>query len=233
MKQSGNPFTALDSFEECLLVDLSKQVWDCIELGGPTSIIDVVLDNAGYELFTDLVLADFLVRHNLVSKIRFHCKAIPWFISDVLKRDFYWTIETLRSHNEKDISQFGRRLDAHVTAGRFELCEDEWFWTSPYEFQALETIDPDLYARLSQASLIIFKGDLNYRKLLADVHWPFDTAFDVVVGPFRPTNVCTLRTIKADCICEISYEKANQLAQLDKMWMETGQYGLIQYVSKP
>lgn len=178
-------------------------------------------------------MADFLLRHNLIGEIRFHCKSIPWFISDVLKRDFYWTIDALKSNENNNINEFGKRLHYHVQQNKLQLCEDEWFWTSPYEFQALETIEPTLYELLSESQLVIFKGDLNYRKLLADVHWPFDTTFEVVVGPFRPSNICALRTIKADCVCEVAYDKANELSQIDKMWMETGQYGLIQFVKKP
>lgn len=233
VETTGDPFLLLDSIESCILVDRSKETWNCIETAGPTAQIDIVLDNAGYELFTDFLFIDFLLHFNLVSKIRVHCKAIPWFVSDVVQRDFHWTIKTLANHSDENVNKFGNRLEKYVNDRRLVLCETEWFWTSPYEFQAMETIDGELYRRLSESSLVIFKGDLNYRKLLADVHWPFDSTFIDVLGTFRPTNICTLRTVKADCICEITYEKANELAELDKMWMETGKYGLIQFAAKP
>lgn len=232
MKQSGNPFAALDSFESCILVDRSKQIWDCIKSGGPASTIDFVLDNAGYEVVTDFVQTDFLLTYQLAAKIRFHCKAIPWFISDVMKHDFHWTIETLATSTDDDVRAFGLRLAEYVKNGQLELCETEYHWTSPYEYQAMATVAPNLYEQLATAHLVIFKGDLNYRKLMGDMNTPFDSKFTQVLGEFRPTNICALRTVKADCICELDLSKADELAKADKMWMETGQYGLIQFAPK-
>lgn len=82
-----------------------------------------------------------------------------------------------------------------------------------------------LYSDLSTAHLLIFKafkGDLNYRKLLADFNWNFwnflfESRFVNALGVFRPTNLCTLRTIKADSadlICEFGefpLKKADEL----------------------
>lgn len=200
--------------------------------GAKSCTVDIVLDNAGYELFTDFVLADFILHYKLANKIRFHCKAIPWFISDVLTRDFHWTIEQLACQNVMKSACFGKRLKQYIIDDRFELQPTEFFWTSPYEFQAMPKIAPNLYANLSNAHLVIFKGDLNYRKLLADLNWPFDTNFIDVLGDFRPTNLCTLRTVKADIICELSSKKANELFNLDHMWMETGKYGVLHFAPK-
>lgn len=232
MKQCGNPFEALSSYEPCILVDRSKQIWDCIKSGGPTSTIDFVLDNAGYELFTDCVLTDFLLTYQLAAKVRFHCKAIPWFISDVIKPDFHWTIETLAANTDENVCAFGLRLTEYVKDGRLELCDTEYYWTSPFEYQATLTVAPKVYEKLASAQLIIFKGDLNYRKLMGDINWPFDSEFTQVLGEFRPTNLCALRTVKADCICELENGKADELCKVDKLWMETGQFGVIQFAAK-
>lgn len=190
------------------------------------------MDNAGYEVFTDFVLADFILRYDFAHKIRFHCKAIPWFISDVMYRDFHWTIRQLANSDKEAIKSFGQRLQQYVDTQRIELRPTEYFWTSPYEFQAMETIAPKLYADLTTSHLLIFKGDLNYRKLLADINWPFGSRFVDVLGVFRPTNLCTLRTVKADLICELPDGKYDELSAIDKMWMETGQYGVMHFAPK-
>lgn len=232
VKQSSNPFEELDSFESCILHDQSQDIWKCLKSGGESCNIDIIMDNAGYELFTDFLIADFALRYGFAHKVRFHCKAIPWFISDVMERDFYWTIRKLAGSDTDVVRSFGERLQQYVDEGRIELQPTEYFWTSPYEFQAMQSIAPKLYENLSSSHLLIFKGDLNYRKLLADMNWPFDTRFVDALGAFRPTNLCTLRTVKADLICEIPNGKTDELSQADPMWMETGKYGVVHFAPK-
>lgn len=60
--------------------------------------VDIVLDNAGLEVMTDMCLADYLMSMYNSTHIRFHCKAIPWFVSDVMEKDFYKAIERLGKH---------------------------------------------------------------------------------------------------------------------------------------
>lgn len=190
------------------------------------------MDNAGYELFTDFVLADFILRNDFAQKVRFHCKAIPWFISDVMRGDFHWTVEQLRTSDKQVIAAFGERIQQYISSDRMELAATEYFWTSPYEFQAMSNVAPNLYTELSASHLLIFKGDLNYRKLLADINWPHTSRFTDVLVNFRPTNLCTLRTIKADLVCELPDGKTEELTKIDPMWMETGQYGVVSFAPK-
>lgn len=232
MKHSGNPFTALESFESCLLVNNCSDIWNCVKSGNANTTIDIIQDNCGYECFTDFVLADFLLREKYAGTVRFHVKAIPWFISDVMKDDFAWSIKTLSDHSDPILRNFGQRLSEYVSSGQIHLCETEFFWTSPYEFQLMEKTNPEIYANLSQSHLLIFKGDLNYRKLLADFNWSFSTTFAEVLQNFRPSNLCALRTVKADLISDLKDGVADELAKIDPMWMETGKYGLIQFVPK-
>lgn len=140
IKQTGNPFSILDSLNEFILADdtaiIANYLFD--ELKATTNhnrIIDIVNDNSGYELFTDLIIADFLISNRLAKKIRFHVKAIPWFISDVTENDFKWTLKYLSEHETSNILQeIGKKWSNYVLNGNFELMECEYFWTSPYEF---------------------------------------------------------------------------------------------------
>ena len=43
------------------------------------------------------------------------------------------------------------------------------FWTHGGSYWSLPSTEPSLYEDLKESELVIFKGDLNYRKLTADV----------------------------------------------------------------
>lgn len=65
--------------------------------GAGQSRIDIILDNSGFELFTDLLLADFLLSSGMTDQVVFHPKDMPWFVSDVTPSDFLFTLEALQS----------------------------------------------------------------------------------------------------------------------------------------
>lgn len=88
--------------------------------------------------------------------------------------------------------------------------------------------NPALYNKISEAFLVIFKGDLNYRKLMGDINWVYTTDFLEALRGFRPTNLVSLRTVKADVITGLPPGKAESLKKEDPNWMETGRFGLIQ-----
>jgi hypothetical protein len=78
--------------------------------------------------------------------------------------------------------KLGRRWQDYVATGRWQLNADA-FWTYPHCFHRMRAVDPGLYSTLATARLVIFKGDLNYRKLVGDLNWeatvPFRTALQV------------------------------------------------------
>lgn len=186
IEQSGNAFDALESLDAFLLVDRCDSIVKCLQSGqkkvdNTTKIVDFVLDNSGYELFTDLVLAHFLLHYNFADRVRFHTKAIPWFISDVMPADFAWTLRTLATHEDAAVARFGQQLEAYQSDGRLEVRPVEFFWTGPWEFYRMAEVRAQLYADLSEAQLVIFKGDLNYRKLLGDFNWDYGESFETVL----------------------------------------------------
>jgi hypothetical protein len=62
---------------------------------GIANKIDIVLDNAGFEFLTDLVLATYLVQAGYTKKITLHGKRIGWFVSDVMVPDLEDLLVTL------------------------------------------------------------------------------------------------------------------------------------------
>ena len=89
----------------------------------------------------------------------------------------------------------------------------------------------DLWEDLSMSDLVILKGDVNYRRLLDDLHWPHDTRLEEVTRYF-PTSYLTLRTLKAEIMVGLSPSQANQLQVDDPTWLINGKRGLIQFIKK-
>jgi uncharacterized protein with ATP-grasp and redox domains len=154
--------------------------------------VDIVLDNAGFELFVDVILAGYLLQADLATTVVLHPKNIPWFVSDVVPKDFSDLLTVLV--NAKDFyespSEDDKAKDVTPTALSSQESEDlqllfgNWsqlyaegrivlrpnkFWTQGGSYWRLPSQAQDLFEDLKTAELVIFKGDLNYRKLTGDV----------------------------------------------------------------
>lgn len=155
--------------------------------------VDIVLDNAGFELYVDLILAGYLLRAGLATNVVLHPKNIPWFVSDVLPSDFAALLNALASPqrfyetpSEEEELQ-GKPAPEKLTDAEktnLSFLFGDWtqlyangqivlrpniFWTQPGSFWRLPNDAPELYDDLKTSELVIFKGDLNYRKLTSDV----------------------------------------------------------------
>lgn len=236
--KNRDPIAEVVKFNKNLLVDDTKEIWKCLKSCGTESVVDFINDNAGYEILCDLVLADYILSFDLAKTVRFHLKSTPWFISDAMLHDFNASIEQFKSSECEVLTKFGVKLSNLVDAGKLMVVTPNHFFTGPYEFCKMEELNKELYQSIGEANLAIFKGDLNYRKLLADRNWNPSTSFEESLSGFQPTNLCAMRTIKADLISGISQSVFDQLSSEDNKdksysdWMSTGQYGVIQFVSK-
>lgn len=217
-----------------VLADHSTALWELMKLIRQPKAdkttkkrIDFVLDNAGYEIFADIAFADWLLSVQFADQIHFHCKKLPWFVSDALIKDLNWTVDQLCSSDNTSLSDVGKKWKSRFQDGSF-VVSDHPFWTTSFEYAAMKTVAPDLYSLLSESFLIIFKGDLNYRKLLADRNCLYTQSFSIALGGFQPTNVCALRTLKADLVTGLPPGVAERVAKENKDWMITGQYAVLQ-----
>ena len=66
----GDPVTSLELLREFILTDDSGACWLDL-VANTSSTVSLVMDNSGFELFTDLCLADFLITTGVVTKIRY------------------------------------------------------------------------------------------------------------------------------------------------------------------
>lgn len=231
--QKTNVINSLEGLKPFILIDDTESLWTLLskcKKTAETSVVrvDIVLDNSGFELVTDLVFADFLLSSELATEIHFHGKTIPWFVSDVTVHDFNWTVEHVRSSNQESSSACGADWADHVRMGRWTY-HDHIFWTLPHPYCAMPQVAPDLYAELQKACLVLFKGDLNYRKLMSDRKWEFTTPFHQALSGFHPAPLCSIRTLKAELQVGLQPGQAEQLMASDPHWLTTGKYGIFQF----
>lgn len=106
--QSGDPLEILESLKENIISNDWEHVWNVLHDTTETECVtvDIVLDNAGYELFTDLCLAAFLILKQFATKVRFYVKKYPWYVSDATLHDFYWILEQMGYLNSHPDLQF-------------------------------------------------------------------------------------------------------------------------------
>ncbi|XP_033102506.1 damage-control phosphatase ARMT1-like isoform X2 [Anneissia japonica] len=231
--QKVSPLCQLQELKSKILINKTGLVWD--ELKQAKSIgsvrIDFILDNAGYEFLSDLCLAECLTRLNLVDDIHFHCKAMPWFVSDVTPVDFAWTLDVLGGNENQGLSNLSKSIRQKLEDKSWSM-ESHKFWTTPHSFASMETVSPELYRDLTKSNLLIFKGDLNYRKLVLDRDWEHTVPFKEALHGFHPTALCALRTSKADLIVGLSEGLAQKLEAQHPGWMVSGEYAVIEFCEK-
>jgi len=156
----------------------------------------------------------------------------PWFVSDTTPQDITWTLNQLSrgEENTEPLAVLAKRWKSYIQSGVWVFQEDS-FWTFPHPFNMMADTDPVLYKELGEADLIIFKGDLNYRKLVGDLNWETSTSLKTALQGFLPSAIMSLRTAKADVMVGLEPGQAEMVTKLDPNWMVTGQWGVIQFAS--
>lgn len=225
--------------------------------------VDIVLDNAGFELFVDLILAGYLLAAGLATTVVLHPKSIPWFVSDVIPKDFggllnaladpekfYTTVtdddkltgktpEPLSSKEKEELGFLFQHWTTLHAEGKLVIRPNR-FWTGAGSYWRLPATAPELHQDLKESELVIFKGDLNYRKLTADAEWDPTTPFVEAIGPLGPKSgvrLLALRTCKADVVVGLPKGEDERLKATEggggesgaRKWAWSGKWAVVQF----
>jgi len=190
------------------------------EEAGP---VHLILDNAGTEEAFDLMLADLLLERGLASTVMLHVKMTPVLVSDVVGEDVYWLLDVLESHGGAP-AQLAGRLRDHLRDGRLRVVPD-FFWNLD---TPLREVPPRLQRTFNDATLVVSKGDANYRRITNDALWPPDATLSDAVGPF-PAPLLALRTLKSDTLVGVEPDTTARLDRQDEGWRTSGTYGVAQF----
>jgi hypothetical protein len=179
--------------------------------------VDMVLDNAGFELFTDLIYAAYILDCQIATSMQLHIKQFPWFAGDVIPTDEDSPFEHLEStkcfSDREYLDRLVPRLCKFFESGAITIMIEP-FWTTPYSFHEMPIRAPALFDQLQSRYLVIFKGDLNYRKLTKHGLWPYTTSFREALVPLGKSRMKILarRTNKSDtCVGVESQDKVDAL----------------------
>ena len=158
---SSNPSMFADSMSYILdnHIDKVYEILTKSEFKNDKNTISIVVDNAGYELVTDLILGYGLVELDITDRVIFHTKGHPTFVSDATTHDCRETINYLA--DEKiclfpAINQFAKNMQSMVESGKLQFSDDV-FWCQPTPFWDMSA---KIIEKLSSSSIVFVKGIL-------------------------------------------------------------------------
>lgn len=192
--------------------------------------IDIIIDNAGFELVMDLALADYLVASGIAKVVNFQLKKHPTFVSDAMESDLLETVDYYANQLSQDqypaSIRAGKRWQTYLQNKQW-TCHENSFWVQP---PPMWNMPQPLYDELQQnCDLAFVKGDANYRRLLGDCDWDYSAPFEDIVGAYFPCPVCALRTLKAELGCGMEPDQVQRAKSLDDEWMVNGRFGVVHF----
>jgi hypothetical protein len=183
--------------------------------------VEVAADNTGTELALDLALVDALLEDES-ARVRIHVKFQPVFVSDATPRDVWRLLERMRERGG-DLGGLADRLVAAFDAERLSLAPDP-FWSGP---RFLWNAPSHIRGALAEATIALFKGDANYRRVVGDAPWPPETPM-ADASAYVPCPALCLRTMKSDSVVGLPPGLAERLDASDPRWRIDGRRGVIQ-----
>ncbi|KAG6951866.1 hypothetical protein JG688_00013557 [Phytophthora aleatoria] len=137
-------------------------------------------------------------------------------------------MEMQREIRTPEVRALGKRLAEYVSKGQIVIRPDTYWNQYTYYWE----MPAELQTRLArEATLIILKGDLNYRRLLSDRLWSPSTPVEEVV-PYFPAAFVAFRILKSIPVMGIPATIVDKLEKEDPKWRLNGEHGIIQSVLK-
>jgi hypothetical protein len=192
-------------------------------LARPGASVHVVADNAGTELALDLALVA-AVLEDPSARATLHVKVEPVFVSDAMARDVWRVVERMRD-GPADVRRLAGGLTAAFDQGRLRIAPDA-FWSGP---RFLPQAPVHIADAFRSASVVVFKGDANYRRVVSDAMWPPSTPMRRACAYIESPIVC-LRTMKSDPALGLPEGLAERLDATEPGWRIDAQRGLVQTV---
>ena len=201
-----------------LVINDFDKIWTYLQSVNQGSI-HIVLNNVGHEFLSDLVLADFLIEHNFASSVVFHVKPYPFFVNNVTLND----VDNAFEHYSQNVKLKDIAMKWTNWRSKF-IFKTNPFWNMPFYYSELQVKAPELHLELSNADVVIFKGDYNYRKLSGD-----DGNSDTAKFNLNISALCiVLRNIKSNTLVGVESTKIKKLTDLDSKWQIHGKYSVLQ-----
>jgi hypothetical protein len=213
----------LHQAEEFLLVNENPRL-SAFLAGLRVGRVDLLIDNAGFELGCDLALADLLLSSGAAQEVRFHLKFHPTFVSDALVEDVRRTALFYGDLEKPAARDLSKRLVEWMENGRLVL-RPHLFWNSPLPGWEMPA---DVREELGAADLVISKGDAHFRRLLGDLRWPATARFAEICAYF-PTRLAALRVDKSELAVNLRAEQVENLDAREADWRFNGKWGMIQF----
>lgn len=199
----------------------------CNHLLDRSDRVDIVLDNSGLELFTDLILAEQLISQGVAKTVVLHAKKAPTFVSDATIADINYLCYFLGKEPDQNLITFVKGIELYMQSGAITI-RDDAFWNTPLHFYDMPT---ELYSELQKSDLIIFKGDANYRRVFGDKELPVHFKMEDMTQ-YLPSSALAIRIFKSEIVAGLDPGRVSSMRTIDQQWLTNGKYGIIQMVKR-
>ena len=193
--------------------------------------LNYLVDNSGVEFVSDLCLARILLSES-VEKVIFHVNVLPIFVSDVVEDDYNFMIQVIESQLDEKMKIYREGLERikemfNPSNPKAEIVPS-FFWNMPTPYREVKNeLKPDIFS--ANNSLLIVKGDLNYRRLVEDKNWKYSKRLETLTDYIK-CPALVIRCFKSDLVLDYKWKDYNKNNKTDSDWRSCGEYGVVRFL---